>query len=1541
MSDAEDLIKVDLVLDTSGFKAGITEATTAAEKAGAQMANAFGDKMQTNIANAGTAAKNSAVTTTKMTVDDYVKMCKVSVEKAQEMFDKAAAKAKKTGKTITENDLTEEKKRAKKREDFMKATEAYEAKKAAKQAQKDASANKPAVDPKVANTQQPNAPPEVTKKGRQRNPEALSNAAKQQLIADDAKRRLEFDAEVKRVQNATYNKNPKETLLGNPKQKVKPVAEGADVKAAKDMNKFVEKQRALEAKQEKARVAAEKAAEAKNKTNEKEAAVEKQKADELAKVEKMMADQKAIVDKNAAAEAKKKNAKPPAKTKEQIQAEMADFNTKIEQAKGNNAKDEMTLAQKQKAAIEASNKLIEQQRKADLANAKADANAKKPKPQTAPKAASGVTPPKAPKASRLTAEEQAAKQQVEALKMEARQAKAAARIVEQQAKTDKALQNAADRMVRAQQKIEDSANKLGGGKGGKGGGNGSNGSNGGNGGGPTGPAGPVDPGGNGAAAASAVAIERAYTGSFANIRRAADTLRARFRNVFNDIAAHSRQTTENMGSYFKSLSRIVTGIMISQAFYKIFGAIKQATSAVYEFSKTMETAAIGFETMLGSAMASTAMINQLQDLAIKTPFTFETATLGAKRLLALGIQARDIKPTLTALSDAMSALGGTDAQMEALSLTFGKISAKGKISGIDVLALARNGIPAYAILREELGLTAKQMQNIGKQNISSAKALPALISGIEKRFGGLADKLSHTVTGLMSNIGDAGKYLGQMLSAPAFEKFRNFLQGIQDGLAKLVDIARQSGIGGVFESVIPKDMQEPVRRLIGYFRMLSSAIGDLFKASSINSIFKGMITTLSYIVQPIAVFVKGISILVGKLGFVTPALQQLGRVLGAFIAFRFVGTILAIISSGITKLTVATGAAKAIESLTKALNALKLAAIKNPITAIAVVAAMALMYLVSKTDAARAAMASFQDQMNAFFGVDTDSIFEPTDMSDEYAKQLADIIALQDASGQSAEDAAEQAADAAKLFSASFDEFHQIPDDKGDGSGGAGGGAGGGTGGGDVPKLPTVPDAATKPVSVPIDTTQWVWPVFPPFPPLPPLPMGSLSAQLKAAWAKVEEWFANPWPSWKKFPQFQPFPAFNPQPVLDLGWKKVKDWFKKPLPAWRPMPAFDYKPITDLGTFFNGAFEAMDRVSDAHYASELVELGIYYESASALIQTAMAAREVQLSMKGVKAAHKGALQEMATDLQASTTATAVAITTAMTATASQYSMSGVKKAHKGALGEMTNAWSIENATTKSAVAASIADVAFQFKMSAVKKAHSGAIADLNASWSGQASETKSTLVRSKGDILEAFKLSQEKTELQKSLGISKNLWANHKEEVLVVGGLLAAGVVLTFGSIPAGVAGAVATLPTVLSNLGPKITTAAQGLVNIISQIFNKVPALGITANVTNFSSRGTLPAFANGGVVYKDQIVRVGEGNKREAIIPLQNEQAMAPFAAAVAARLSGSFSGQPQQQQAPQQQQSTMYVGTLIADERSLKELERRMQVVRVQETQRKGGK
>ncbi len=118
-----------------------------------------------------------------------------------------------------------------------------------------------------------------------------------------------------------------------------------------------------------------------------------------------------------------------------------------------------------------------------------------------------------------------------------------------------------------------------------------------------------------------------------------------------------------------------------------------------------------------------------------------------------------------------------------------------------------------------------------------------------------------------------------------------------------------------------------------------------------------------------------------------------------------------------------------------------------------------------------------------------------------------------------------------------------------------------------------------------------------------------------------------------------------------------------------------------------------------------------------------------------------------------------------------------------------------------------------------------------------------------------------------------------------------------------------------------------------------------IASNISDTIQNNTgikipLGGHATGGVFNREHVARFAEGNKAEAVIPLENAGAMQPFVDAVAGGLTsylaplvaGSSSG-------GSNSLPPLYVGTLIADDRGLRELYKKFEIIQVQENDRRG--
>lgn len=177
--------------------------------------------------------------------------------------------------------------------------------------------------------------------------------------------------------------------------------------------------------------------------------------------------------------------------------------------------------------------------------------------------------------------------------------------------------------------------------------------------------------------------------------------------------------------------------------------------AAVNMSGQLEQSQVAFTTMLGSAEAAGSYIKDLQQFAATTPFEFMGVQDGAQKLMAYGFAAKDVIPTLTAIGDNLSAFGKiSEDSMGRAIRALGQMKSSGTVMKEDLNQLTEIGLNVSSILQEKLGLTAKQVANIGFEQIESQKVINAILEGMAERFGGSMAKQSQTLLGLWSTFKD-------------------------------------------------------------------------------------------------------------------------------------------------------------------------------------------------------------------------------------------------------------------------------------------------------------------------------------------------------------------------------------------------------------------------------------------------------------------------------------------------------------------------------------------------------------------------------------------------------------------------------------------------------------------------------------------------------------------------------------------------------------------------------------------------------------------
>lgn len=191
----------------------------------------------------------------------------------------------------------------------------------------------------------------------------------------------------------------------------------------------------------------------------------------------------------------------------------------------------------------------------------------------------------------------------------------------------------------------------------------------------------------------------------------------------------------------------------------------------------MEQARLAFTTLLGSAEAAEAFLAELREFASKTPFEFTQLLTAARRMMAFGFAAEEVIPKLTAIGDAMAAMGARSDSVDRVVLALGQMQAKTKVSAQEMLQLTEAGVPAWRYLSEAMGLTTAEVMKLSERGlIPAAEAIDAIIAGMQKDFGGMMAEQAKTGAGSLSNFNDELERFKTNLGEVALPPLTGYLQ---------------------------------------------------------------------------------------------------------------------------------------------------------------------------------------------------------------------------------------------------------------------------------------------------------------------------------------------------------------------------------------------------------------------------------------------------------------------------------------------------------------------------------------------------------------------------------------------------------------------------------------------------------------------------------------------------------------------------------------------------------------------------------------------
>lgn len=182
-----------------------------------------------------------------------------------------------------------------------------------------------------------------------------------------------------------------------------------------------------------------------------------------------------------------------------------------------------------------------------------------------------------------------------------------------------------------------------------------------------------------------------------------------------------------------------------------FAELKDSVNLAAE----LEMTTLAFEVMLKSGERAKTMLTEIRQFAAQTPFNNAELTDSARKLIAYGIAADQVIPTLRMLGDVASA---TQTPIGDLSYLYGTLAAQQRAYSRDIYQFANRGIPIYEELAKVLGKSVAETKDLIEEGrVGFPEVVRAFKNMTEGKgiYAGLTARQADTFAGVREQLSDA------------------------------------------------------------------------------------------------------------------------------------------------------------------------------------------------------------------------------------------------------------------------------------------------------------------------------------------------------------------------------------------------------------------------------------------------------------------------------------------------------------------------------------------------------------------------------------------------------------------------------------------------------------------------------------------------------------------------------------------------------------------------------------------------------------------
>ncbi|WP_138276124.1 tape measure protein [Enterococcus avium] len=327
-------------------------------------------------------------------------------------------------------------------------------------------------------------------------------------------------------------------------------------------------------------------------------------------------------------------------------------------------------------------------------------------------------------------------------------------------------------------------------------------------------------------------------------------IRNQIKSGVDDPAINSRKSIENLASSIASIA------IVSKA----FSSLKESVGKAIDRIDTIDTATKSLTVLTGSSKVAKRVMDDLSDAIEGTPIALNEVALGAKKMVAAGMEGTKVKSVFKSIADAAYGVGNGAESIDPMITAFSRMQTASKLSLDPIRSLEDVGVPAIKILANQFNMSTDDMEKaISDGSINSLEAIDKLTEGMQKgtsgvagatsKMEGLAQSAADTISGSLANFRTSiTSTITEVLSP-----FKNVM----------IDTFKSAtaSVKNFRETVIKSDaFQEKLIKIESALRNISKTSNPLI------SIIKGLVSAmLSFgsLILVINVFIKLKSILLG------------------------------------------------------------------------------------------------------------------------------------------------------------------------------------------------------------------------------------------------------------------------------------------------------------------------------------------------------------------------------------------------------------------------------------------------------------------------------------------------------------------------------------------------------------------------------------------------------------------------------------------------------------------------------------------------------